>query len=426
MTDPAEDYSRELEELVGTLPVDDEPPGPFDTLESLLTVREDIRLWAFRKLFEVDPANSLREIFPSNTPRERIEFGLEYKRQERNRKVRQRLDEAEAKTNRVDPPPIVSLTEFLSEPDEDVRYRVDGLWPRNGRILLTAQFKAGKTTLTGNLIRSLVDGDDFLDTFTVEPADRVVLLDNELAPNMIRLWLRDQDIRKTDAVDLVSLRGRLSAFNILDPGVRTEWAELIGQADVLVLDCLRPVLDALGLSEDKEAGRFLTALDELAREAGVSELLLVHHMGHSNERSRGDSRLLDWPDAIWKLVRDGVEQDAPDPDSPPARYFSAVGRDVEQPERRLAFDPDTRHLSINGPSRSLARVSDLENAVQEWVGKNPGCSQNNIEQNVEGKTGYIRSAVKSLVNDGWIRIEKKGNGHLHFPGDGGAAAAFSE
>ncbi|WP_028652760.1 AAA family ATPase [Nocardioides halotolerans] len=319
-------------------------------------------------------------------------------------------------------PELVNLSAFLDEPDEDVRYRVEGLWPRDGRVLLAAQFKAGKTTLVGNLLRSLVDGDDFLGTFTVERADRVVLLDDELAPGMVRRWLRDQAIRKTDAIDLVSLRGSLSSFDILNPTIRSEWAERIGPADVLVLDCLRPALDALGLSEDKEAGRFLTALDELVREAGVSELLLVHHMGHSNERSRGDSRLLDWPDAIWKLVR----EDGDDSDVPLARFFSAVGRDVEQPEVRLAFDPDDRHLSINGPSRSRARAGDLEVAVRECVRQNPGCSQNAIEDKVEGKTNYVRQAVANLVRDGWIRIEKQGRTHHHYEVDGGAAAEFSE
>ncbi|GAB3875399.1 ATP-binding protein [Terrabacter terrigena] len=324
-------------------------------------------------------------------------------------------------------PAIVSLTDFLSEPDEDVRYRVDGLWPKDGRILLTAQYKAGKTTLAGNLIRSLADGDAFLGCFETERVERVILLDNELAPNMVRMWLREQDIRKTDAVDVVSLRGKLSSFDILNPDTRAEWAEYLGPADVLILDCLRPVLDALGLSEANEAGRFLVAFDELAREAGIRELLLVHHMGHSNERSRGDSRLLDWPDALWKLVREGEEDTEESGATTPARFFSAVGRDVEQAERRLAFDPETRHLTVNGQGRRFARAADLEDAVKEWVSQNPGCSQNSIESNVDGKTGYKRTAIKSLVQRSELRREKKGNGFAHYLNDEAEAASdFSE
>lgn len=202
--------------------------------------------------------------------------------------------------------PLVDLTAFLAVPDDDVTYRVDRLWPTGGRVILAAQHKAGKTTLTGNLIRALADGTPFLDTYQVARARRVVLIDNELDERMLRRWLRDHGIASTDRVDVLTLRGKLSSFNILDPTTRARWATHIGRADVLVFDCLRPALDALGLSEDKDAGRFLEALDELTHQAAIPESLTVHHMGHSGERSRGDSRILDWPDALWKLDRKSV------------------------------------------------------------------------------------------------------------------------
>jgi hypothetical protein len=104
------------------------------------------------------------------------------------------------------------------------------------------------------------------------------------------------------------------------------------------------VLDALGLDEHRDAGRFLVALDSFLAEAKIPEALIVHHMGHSGERSRGDSRLRDWPDVERRLVR---EDD--DPGSP--RFITAYGRDVDVSESQLAYDPLTRHLTINGGSR---------------------------------------------------------------------------
>src|SRR5690606_32963660 len=196
-------------------------------------------------------------------------------------------------------PAIVRLDEFLAVPDEPVRYRIHGLLPVGGRVVLAAQFKAGKTTLVGNLVRALADVTPFLGRFDVEPADgRVVVIDDELDESMIRRWLRDQGINRADAAAVVSLRGRLSSFDLLDPDVRAEWAAALRQvgARIVILDCLAPILDSLGLSEDKEAGRFLVAFDELLKEAGITEAILVHHMGHSGERARGASRLRDWPD----------------------------------------------------------------------------------------------------------------------------------
>lgn len=305
-------------------------------------------------------------------------------------------------------PSPVGLTDFLAEPDEDSRYRVDGLWPTHGRVVLSAQHKAGKTTLTGNLIRSLVDGDLFLGQFPVERAARIVLIDNELSPNMIRLWLREQGIKNTSAVSVLSLRGQLSGFNLLEPSVRAQWAAALGSADVLIFDCLRPALDALALSEDKDAGRFLESLDELVSEAGIGELVVVHHMGHSNERSRGDSRILDWPDAVWKLVREDTE--APQSD----RYFSAYGRDVDQPEVRLSYSNVNRRLSINGGSRREAKASDSQQQVLEFVASNPGCTQSAIERGVTGDRMALRAATRVLENLGQIRIEKVGQANHHY------------
>jgi hypothetical protein len=124
-----------------------------------------------------------------------------------------------------------------------------------------------------------------------------------------RRWLRDQRIVASDRVLLSSLRGRGAAFNLLDVELRTQWAERLRShgTSYLVVDCLRPVLDASGLDEHRDIGRFLVAFDDLLREAGIGEALIVHHMGHTKERSRGDSRVRDWPDAEWKLLRAGTD-----------------------------------------------------------------------------------------------------------------------
>ena len=104
------------------------------------------------------------------------------------------------------PPSMVTLADLLNEPDDPAIYRIDKLWPRRGKIVLAAQRKAGKTTLIGNLIRSLTSGDPFLSPpgpfaladrggFQVEPVDgTVALLDLELDRGMLRRWLRDQGI----------------------------------------------------------------------------------------------------------------------------------------------------------------------------------------------------------------------------------------
>lgn len=258
----------------------------------------------------------------------------------------------------------VQLTDFLAIPDEVIQYRIDSLWPIGGRVVLAAQFKAGKTTLTNNAVRCLADGEPFLDRFDTMPA-RVILLDFEMDSRKVRQWLRDQQIRNTGNVSVIPLRGRVSGFDILDPPTRSEWAARIRGHDVAIFDCLRPILDSLGLDENRDAGRLLTALDELLNEAGVPEALLVHHMGHSGERSRGDSRIIDWPDATWKLVRD-----KPDDEGSP-RYFSAYGRDVYRAESHVDYDSTTRRLSLRAGNRQDAANDRLLPALLDILRVHP-------------------------------------------------------
>jgi AAA domain len=305
-------------------------------------------------------------------------------------------------------PAVKSLDALLAEPDTPTRYRVDRLAPIGARVLLSAQFKAGKTTLSGNLMRSLVDEDPFLARFDIHvPARRLVLIDNELADHTLRLWLREQGITNTASVaDVVSLRGKVAAFNLLDDRCRAAWAKRLRDTgcDYLMLDCLRPVLDALGLDENRDAGRFLVAFDALLDESGIGDALVVQHMGHANERARGDSRLQDWPDAIWRLVRECEEPDS-------ARFFSAYGRDVDVPEGRLGFNPATRWITYAEGSRADAKVEAAMQPVIDILAEHArtggeGSSGRAIEAEValEHSQKAIRDALKLAVGRGHVAV----------------------
>ena len=72
----------------------------------------------------------------------------------------------------VAPPKPVCLTHLLEQPDDGLTYRVVDLWPSGGRVLLAAPYKAGKSTMVGNVIRALVDGDRFLGRSERDPGSQ--------------------------------------------------------------------------------------------------------------------------------------------------------------------------------------------------------------------------------------------------------------
>jgi hypothetical protein len=324
------------------------------------------------------------------------------------REARQRVDDEMRPPAHY--PPVRSLTAMLAEPDIITRYRIDDVAPVDARIMLSAQYKAGKSTLVGNLIRALVDGEPFLGHFTVNTtASGVVLIDDEMSDNTLRSWLRAQNICNTDRVaDVITLRGNVTAFNLLDEQCLAAWVQRLHDVgcDYLILDCLRPILDSLGLDEHRDAGRFLVTFDALLTEAGIRDALLIQHMGHANERARGDSRLQDWPDAIWRLVR---EDD--DPASP--RYFTAYGRDVNVAEGHLAFDPPTRHLSYSAGSRRDGKAEAALRTVIALLAADAkadgdGLSGRAIETEADGEHSRqaIRDGIRQAVEIGLVTVHR--------------------
>jgi hypothetical protein len=261
-------------------------------------------------------------------------------------------------------PPVVGLDELLDEPDEDVHYRVEGWQPFGTKILIVGQGKAGKSHLAHNLIHSLADGSKFLNQFKANAVEgTIALLDFELSRAMGRRWLRKQEIKKRDKVKCWWMRGSASSFNILDPSIRREWAEELAESNVsyVILDCLRPVMDALGLDEHNQAGKFFGAFEALLKDAGIEEAAVVHHMGHGGERSRGDSRIVDWPDASWLLTLENINDQAS------ARFLRAFGREINREESKIIFDPENGHMHITKGSRSNTPALEALKGIEEML-----------------------------------------------------------
>ena len=212
----------------------------------------------------------------------------------------------------------------------------------------------------------------------------------------------------------MALRGKVSTFDIIDPATRAQWARHIGPADVLLLDCLRPVLDALGLDESHDAGRFLVAFDALLAEAGIAEAVIAHHMGHAGERSRGDSRLRDWPDVEWRLVRDKSNDDDGETDPAAARYFAAYGRDVDQPEQLLGYDQATRHLRIAGGTRREDTGRGADRRSRPVRHGQPGVLAGRARESVSvGELEDVIAARDRAKGRGLINAEKVGSRWSH-------------
>jgi hypothetical protein len=272
------------------------------------------------------------------------------------------------------------LSDVVIEP---VRWRVEGLLPVEGRLLLAAQRKAGKTTLALNLARDLLLGFDHLGRFHVRPINgRVGFLNFEVSRSQLCLWAREAGVPGSRLLT-VHLRGRRNPFADADGTARL--ADLLREhtVEVLMVDPFGRAFTGVNQNDAGEVGAFLSGLDRFATDAGVSELVLTAHAGWDGERTRGSSALEDWADAVVYLTR-GKEKEIEK-----VRFFRAIGRDVEVDEDRLDYDPATRRLTMTGEggratARAEHKVAELVPAVAEAATLEPGCNTKRLEALMRG------------------------------------------
>ncbi|OKH63732.1 hypothetical protein EB73_25660 [Mycobacterium sp. SWH-M3] len=331
----------------------------------------------------------------------------------------------------IELPPVMSLDALLAEDDDPVRMRIEQVWPMGGsKGSLAAPAGAGKTTFNGNLIRSLADGEPFLDAFEVHPTDmpvRIAVIDLEMNTSMMRRWLRRQGVRNTAAVvDVVNLRGNPGLFDMGNDRLRDMWARRLRDQGInfVTFDCLKPVIDIMGLNENTEMGKFLTPFDVMLTEAGVPDVLVYHHTGHANgpagERARGDSSLLGWTDVNLKLIRDDNDD----------RYFAAAKvRDAEEPapEGLLSFDKATGRLTYAGGNRAATAKDDtLEQRINEVRAvlvdrhaedrtDDAGMTKTELKLAVGGNKSITAQAIDAAEKRQLVIVEKakKGTGLLY-------------
>lgn len=325
------------------------------------------------------------------------------------------LREEEAAATWRQPPWRPTLTAELAIPDEPVTYTVEDVLPTGGNVLLTAQFKAGKTTLVNELARCLADQDKFLGRFATHTEGRIALWNYEVDARQYRRWLREAGFTHTDRVTVLNLRGyRMPVTHARIEDWAVEWLATHDVA-VWVMDPFARAFVGSGSSENDntEVGNFLDTLDVIKERAGVGELVLSTHTGRvemerGEERARGATRLDDWADVRWLLTRDETGE----------RYFRATGRDVEVPEGRLDFEPGSRRLTLAGGDRYWEGRKREEDAVVEIIENHPGIGLNALRERATGMGhAKVKKAIESAQFMHRIYVEKSENGKTsrHFP-----------
>ncbi|SHJ26378.1 AAA domain-containing protein [Tessaracoccus bendigoensis DSM 12906] len=315
-----------------------------------------------------------------------------------------------------DPFDAGTLAEILARPAQPPM-RIEELAPSDASILLVAQRKTGKTTMSGNYGRALLTGEPFLGRFDVRPLDGdVAVLNYEVSGAQLARWFDDVGVPR-DRCHLVNLRGRRNPLHHEDDRARLAAMLRARGVESVIVDPFGRAFNGAEQNNAGEVSRWLTDLDLFVRsEVGARDLLLTAHAGWNGERTRGSSALEDWPDAIWTMTRD-PEGD----DGNRRRYFRAEGRDVDLDEGELTFDPDTRHLTYLEGGRRQAAVQRQRDEGRRQIldlltEHTEGLSGKELSELAGRKDAAFTAARTALVEAGDVLQETRsgrGGGKLY-------------
>jgi hypothetical protein len=323
--------------------------------------------------YEYNPATG--EIFDGVETLSDIDYltAQEIKMSRAKRKAKKVLDAEEAESNYHSPIYVRNLSDELKLPIEQVKWTIKDVFPTGANVTLTAQYKAGKTTLINSLAKSLADGEKFLNYFDQpDHKGRIVIFNYEVSENQYRRWMNDVAIESSDKITLVHLRGKRLPLTVARVEDLTVSILKDLDAQTWILDPFARAFTGCGdENSNSDVGLFLDTLDVIKDRAGVSNLVLPIHTGRAQEngvdRARGATRLDDWADVRWLLKK---TQDG--------RFFSADGRDVMQEEQMLTFDETTRSLTLGGVDSRMAKKRGLEDMWIDVVNANPGLSTSQL------------------------------------------------
>ena len=330
----------------------------------------------------------------------------ELARERARRTARRTLDLEEAAATLNVPPARESytLTSYRAEPRSPRVMRVDALQGARHNVLLVAQYKVGKTTLDADLVRALVDGGEFLQRFNVAAmadGERVAVWNAEMDAEDYEDYLEGAGVVNGDQVAIWNLRG-FSVPILSDAGrdQAIEWLRSVNAKYWLIDPWIRVCAwNGVNENENHEVSELTQRIDEIAHAAGVLEVQIVHHAGHTSKHARGASALPSWADAIWTYERDDDGE----------RYLSAEGRSGVGLAPGLVALDDAGRLTCRdaGPRQTAAEkmLAAVVGAVEDAPGRR--LKMMDLYAAVDGADAAIRAAVKTATRPAASRCRRR-------------------
>lgn len=339
--------------------------------------------------------------------------------------ARSLADRIKAERGYTAPPPDTSwtLSDALTTPPQPTPYIIDGLAGAKHNVVITAQYKTGKTAFVlGTLAQALCDGTEFLGEFKVNGPHQGTMVGHwncEMDPTeLLDDYLRPVGYANPDNLRVWNLRGY--SVNLLTPLGREEAVKwLMGKipkpdgtfpppVKVWTIDSLARLARMAGIAEkdNDEMLSLLMAIDEIKVEADVDVCFVITHTGRmvheeGNERARGATVIDDWPDARWIITKQGE-----------VRFLAIEGRGVRMESSSLVYDSNTGRSRLGGGNKAEIMAEGGVQCAFRAVKEQPGINKTALTRVVKDtmKCG-VRQAeeyIEDAIEAGFIDKPRRG------------------
>ncbi len=302
---------------------------------------------------------------------------------------------------------------FAFAEQHEPEYLVDPYVESGNLYLFSGESKAGKSTLTTSLAKSLVTGEDWFDFPCQQTPVVIVDLENPayyLAANLKRGFPIEKWQQYSDKLHVVTSK----------PTVTVPWLKrLLKQRSlekaVIIIDSARAAFEkqfagvAGWENSASEVRKALQPISEFCHETG-STVILIHHHNKSGQTSGST----DWHagvDFIWNYYKNGTQ-----------RTLAVEGRLVQEvPPLIFGFDARKHELYLEGNKSEVeqaAKDQEVANDLEQVLdvipfGKENALMGKDINERVSFSVGTTNKLLKKLKEDCRVATKPFKDGRSH-------------
>jgi hypothetical protein len=331
------------------------------------------------------------------------------------RAIRRAADQAEATAGHTQPPDDTSesFSDALRVPPSPVQWLIEDMCSATATVVITGQFKTGKTKLMiASLISSLVDGDPFLGSKAVYVPDGGAVVGHwnlEMSRlDFVDKYARPVGIKNPHNLQLAHWRGyRVNILTEQGKADAIEWLKS-RHCNVWTIDSWTALCRMCGVdgNEGRDVSRILGAIEEIKVEARVDVCFFLAHTAKSGDpdkpATRGASEVDEHVDTRWMLTVDKAD----------VRFIQTQGRDTQMNAMSLDFNEENGKSTIGAISRQSAAADGWVQGIVAILQARPqGLNKGSLIKEMQATRSVgVRSAegyIVEAIEAGFVEVKEQ-------------------